>query len=134
MANPNGPPDQYKWKKGQSGNPAGKPKLPEHLRDIQELTADEVNRTIARYTRMSPTDLQAVLDDPKAIVMDKIIAAGMMKAIKDGDYGRFSFLLDRTIGKTVDKSEVKVESSKDDDLDIVPRDILLKLASGGDPP
>ncbi len=77
--------------KGQSGNPSGKPK--------QLLTKDKVKGILGKFADMTRSQLQDIVTDPKSTMLEIIIAAIMVKAAKDGDYGRLSFILDRSIGK-----------------------------------
>jgi hypothetical protein len=77
----------HKWKKGQSGNPAGRPKLP----DLKELLA-----TVLGDTRSGKTSAEAIL---------KAIEA---KALR-GDVKAAELLLDRAYGKP--KQDVDLSGS-----------------------
>ena len=116
------PLDQYKWKPGQSGNPAGKPK--------GFLTVDDIRSMMHRFWRMSADDLLTVLENPKTPMGELMIASVMAKAAKDGDYSRLAFLMDRQVGKVKEEIEQTVRSITDEDLDKIPRDALIKLVSG----
>lgn len=87
------------FQKGTSGNPGGKPKLPAGLREVRELTPEELRRLIAKYARMSRADLEVVLaDGSPAPMLDMAIAASLQSA-SSGSFAHLSFLLDRAIGK-----------------------------------
>lgn len=120
------------WKKGQSGNPNGRPKLPEHLRDVPSLTADEVNKIMSKYTRMTLDELQRVIAEKKAPALEMAICSNLIKAISSGDYANLNFVLDRSVGKVTDKSEVKMETKDitDEALDEIPRDKIIELLTG----
>lgn len=77
----------HKWKKGQSGNPAGRPKLP----NLQEILAK-------------------VLGDEKEekSAAEAILAAMRAKAIR-GDVRAAELLLDRAYGKP--KQDIDIEGS-----------------------
>ena len=77
----------HKWKKGQSGNPAGRPKLP----NLQEILAK-------------------VLGDEKdeKSAAEAILAAMRSKAIR-GDVRAAELLLDRAYGKA--KLDIDIEGS-----------------------
>lgn len=79
------------WKKGQSGNPSGKPK--------QLLTKDKVNAIIGKFSLLNREELQSLVQSPKTPMIEIMVASIMVRAAKDGDYARLSFLLDRSIGK-----------------------------------
>jgi hypothetical protein len=85
--------------KGQSGNPGGMPRIPDHLRGIASLTQGEVTKIVSKYARMTCGELQAVGDSADTPVLEVAIASVFMQAIKHGDYTRLAFLLDRAIGK-----------------------------------
>lgn len=119
MANPSGPPDYTRWKKGQSGNPGGKPK--------QLLTIASVSALMGRFAHLSEEQLATVLKDPKATVIEKMVGSVIMKAIQAGDYTRLSFLLDRTVGKVKDVSEVHQHNSYDSEFDKQPKENVLQL-------
>lgn len=87
------------WKKGQSGNPGGRPKLPEHLKFIRSISSAEVAKIISKYACMTYDDLKASLNDPLQTVLEKAVAKVFQKAIKEADYTALNFLLDRAVGK-----------------------------------
>ncbi len=92
-------PYQKRWAKGQSGNPTGGTKLPPELRAIQALSQPEMARLVAKYARMSPTALEAMVEAKQAPMLELVIARIFQEAAKAGDDRRLSFLLDRAIGK-----------------------------------
>jgi hypothetical protein len=104
----------YLYKPGQSGNPGGRPKLPEHLRLIKVFTGEEIQRIIARHGRSTLQNLLDIKDDPKAQMIDRIFARMFYDSFfsKDADaLGAIKFLLDRSIGKV---SETVFTESEDD--------------------
>ena len=92
----------HKWKKGQSGNPAGRPKLP----NLQELLAK-------------------VLGDEKdeKSAAEAILAAMRAKAIR-GDVRAAELLLDRAYGKA--KMDIDIEGSIN--TVIMPQPVTRKAA------
>lgn len=94
------------FKPGQSGNPNGRPKLPEDIRKASQLTNEEFIRIANRFFSMTRGEIQETLQDPKATLLELIVGGIAAKAAKDHDHYRAEFLLQRTIGKVKDQLEV----------------------------
>lgn len=95
----------YNWKPGQSGNPSGKPKLPEHLRLIKDFTPSEVSRYIAKYGRSTMEDLILTESDPDSPIIERIFSRMFRQAFdgkSEAALPTLKFLLDRSIGKIPD--------------------------------
>jgi len=112
------------WKKGQSGNPSGRPKLPPELKAIPPFTANELSRIISKYGRLTVERLYEIIDNKLATAMDVAVCKIFARSIEEGDYGRLSFLLDRCIGKPPVSEPL---DSDEDDLSAVPTAELLQL-------
>jgi|SRR3990167_1381076 len=119
MANPN-PPEANRWKKGQSGNPAGIRKLPVDLRKVADLTARELSRVISKHLRMNKNELLKILQDPKSSALNLIIVSAIISAIKNGDTAKAEYLFMRIIGKVTDKAEI-----------ILPEPFIIQTKDGG---
>jgi len=116
------------WKKGQSGNPAGRSKLPEHLKAIKAFTAEEISRMISKYGRMTLLDLEIVKDNPDSAIMDRIFAKMFCDTFEKGSYATLTFLLDRCIGKVPDVVYTEPEDSPEkEELRKMPIQELLQL-------
>lgn len=113
---------KYGFKKGQSGNPSGKPK--------QLLTKDKVSSILGKFATMTRDQLQDVAADPKSSMIEIMIASIMVKAAKEGDYARLDFLLTRSIGKVKDELELQARTIADDQLDLIPKSKIVELLSG----
>lgn len=99
MARKGGTPENLRpFQKGQSGNPAGRPK--------NLLRTDEVRNLIGRLWRLSREELQKIVQNPKSSMGEIMVASIVAKAAQTGDYTRVQFLLERTIGKVKDEIEV----------------------------
>ena len=105
MANPN-PPVGARWKKGQSGNPEGRRKLPADLRNIAEVTTAELKRIISKHFRMILPEIQKVIDNPQSTALDLIIASTIKQAIKRGDIQKAEYLFNRCMGRVTGKVEI----------------------------
>lgn len=99
MARKGGTPENLRpFQKGQSGNPAGRPK--------NLLRTDEVRNLIGKLWRLSREELQKIVQNPKSSMGEIMVASIVAKAAQTGDYTRVQFLLERTIGKVKDEIEV----------------------------
>lgn len=92
--------------KGQCLNPSGRPKLPKEIRDLSKWTATAFRAYVLEYLAMSLDELEAVLKDKNAQVIDHLVGKVLYEAIKRGDYQRMQAILDRCIGKPTDNLNV----------------------------
>lgn len=83
------------WQPGQSGNPGGKPKLPDELRAIRCLSQDEMARYVAKYARMAPHELDELVETRAVPMLELTIARIFQESETKGDFARLGFLLDR---------------------------------------
>ena len=82
--------------KGKSGNPYGRPVLPEDIKGIKKLTAESFVR-MTNFLLYQPTDyLEAVVAQPKNCHALRIIARFLIMA--ESDVYRFELLLNRFLG------------------------------------
>ena len=104
---------------GQALNPGGRPKLPEELKQFKELTSEEVKRLFAKYARMNREQVQSAVTDKDTPMFELVIASGLVKAVKEGDYTKLNFVLDRTIGKVSEKTQIEM-----------PEPVIIRRISG----
>lgn len=83
------------WKPGQSGNPSGRPKLPDELRLIASLTQDEITKYVSKYSRMDPQELDELVEARAVPMLEIVIARIFQESALRGDFSRLGFLLDR---------------------------------------
>jgi hypothetical protein len=96
------------WKKGQSGNPKGRPKIRQDLKNVKVMTNTEVSALLWRLMSKTTEELRLMVEDPETPAMELMVARIIDKGLLEGDPQRLNFLLDRTIGKVIDKREVEV--------------------------
>jgi hypothetical protein len=114
----NPPPEHTRWKPGQSGNIAGRPK--------REMTADSVALMIEKYMLMSQSSLVAIVKDPESKGIEALAASACLSAITKGDWNAVNSMLDRSIGKVKDISEVH-QHNYDDEFDKAPKENIIEL-------
>ncbi len=129
MANYN-PPEANRFKKGQSGNPSGRPKLPKELAEIKVISSTEVKHTISKCLRMNRLELHNLIQDPKSSVLELSISSGLTSIVKYGDLYKLSFLLDRVIGRIKQEVVVATEAEQEEQfiLENMPLPQLRQLA------
>jgi hypothetical protein len=97
---------ETQFKPGQSGNPQGRPKVPEDLKRARAFTKIEVSKILARHLDKSRRELNLLIQDPDTPALEAFVASLMVQGIRTGDERRLNFLFDRIIGKVKDEVEV----------------------------
>ena len=114
---------KHAFKKGQSGNPSGRPKLPKDIVEGRKLNQIEVVRIFNEFSNYSAAQMRDLLNNPETKAFELLIGKIMFEAIKHGDHQRMNFILDRMVGKVVDRMDVttagesiKVDKSNTDEI------------------
>lgn len=94
------------WKKGQSGNPAGRPKKIVSILGQQGYKLSQVNDTIQIMLMMTIKELKVIYDNPDATILEKTIAGAMVNSLKKGSLYSLETLLTRIYGKPKETSTV----------------------------
>lgn len=110
MANPN---PVKKFKKGDmapvlAGQKSSRALSPE-LKALRAEKQTELEQTIYKYINMSLPELKNQYSDATKPAIDLLVIKCTIKAIEKGDFSWIEPMLSRSIGKTVDKMEVKAE-------------------------
>lgn len=116
------PPEHTRFKKGQSGNPGGRPKA--------RLTVEKLREIIDRLSFMTRMQLQAVIQAEETPMIELQIASILAQAAKTGDYSRVQFILDRVLGKVANVNE-NTNTNYDAKLKDEPRDNLYRFLKEG---
>lgn len=96
------------FKKGQSGNPKGRKKMPEELKYAKKLNKEFVEVQLTKFLGKSVKDLDEILENSELPSMQHFISKIILIGIKEGDHVRLNFLFDRVIGKVTEKIEHKM--------------------------
>lgn len=120
------PPKETRFKKGQSGNPRGRAKLPEDLQKVKMLTKEHISKLINKYGSLTLAKLEEVMKAEESASFDVMICSAIRRAIVDGDVSRMDFLLNRTVGKVTDVAEVH-QHNYDPALDELPKENIIQM-------
>lgn len=97
----------FSWKKGQSGNPAGRPRKFVCLLKDMGYTKQDINTTIQNMMAMSISELAEVFKDDNATVLEKTIANAIKRGIEKGTLYSMETLLTRVYGQPKQEIESK---------------------------
>ena len=89
---------QYSWQKGQSGNPAGRPrKFVCQLKDMG-YNKQDINATIENMMAMTLNELADIFKDDNATILERTIANAMRKSLEKGTLYSLETLISRVHG------------------------------------
>jgi hypothetical protein len=100
----------FSWKKGQSGNPHGRPRKFVCLLKDMGYNKQDINTTIQNMMAMSISELAEVFKDDNATVLEKTIANAIKRGIEKGTLYSMETLLTRVYGQPKQEIESKNEN------------------------
>ena len=104
--------EPYKWSKGESGNPNGRPrKYVSMLKDLG-YKKSEINDTIQNLMAMTLDELKLVWDNPQATILEKTIANAMKKSLEKGTLYSLETLLSRVYGQPKQEQDLNISAEK----------------------
>lgn len=124
--------EKGQFKKGQSGNPKGRPKKFVTLLKEMGYKRSEINDTIQAMLAMDMEELKDVWDDKSATILEKTIASAMKKSIEKGSLYSMETLLSRVFGmpkQEIEQTVIEKPIFNGIDLD-VPEDNSTSEDSG----
>lgn len=115
---------KHKFQPGQSGNPDGRPKLPDDLRHLIEATGQQVKRDICEVYNTKLETIRSLQSREDLSAGLAMLAACMVNAIATGDNRIMATFLDRIIGKP--KETVELSGTEANGFKIVVEDYTKK--------
>lgn len=100
------------WKKGQSGNPKGRPVKPVLQLKKEGYKLHEINDTIQTLLNLNLDELNDVWDNPNATLLERTIASAIRKGIDKGNLESVETLLNRVYGKPKEAVDVTTKGQK----------------------
>lgn len=97
---------EFNFKPGVSGNPNGRPKLPDHLLQLKKDASVQAQLDIITAFQMTQKEMFLVEQDANARAGFKALVSCLNNAIQIGSSKEVSMFLDRIIGKVKDTVEV----------------------------
>lgn len=80
--------------------------LPKDLRQATQLTKAKLEGLLNKHIWLTRRQAEELIEDPDTPLIELLIANIVDKAMNHGDEKRFSFLLDRLIGKVKDEIDI----------------------------
>lgn len=100
------------WQKGQSGNPSGRPKLPDQTQRLREQGKVEAIEALAKVMSMTLAEISRLPKDPTASAALLLAGSVMHKAIKTGCPVRANFIFQYMVGRP-ETAQPEVSDSPD---------------------
>ena len=102
-----------RFQPGQSGNPNGRPKLPEDIKKARKLTQVKLERILNKYIYMDRAEFQLMAEKETGMpVLECLVVSILSRATLEGDEKRLEFLLKRLIGPVVERHELSGPNGK----------------------
>ena len=87
------------WVPGQSGNPNGRPKLPDEIKEARKISVEKIIEMFSKYLLMTEEDFKKV-DRTNLTMLEVWFLKNVDYAISKRDHHVFDKILDRVIGRS----------------------------------
>jgi hypothetical protein len=101
----------FSWKKGQSGNPNGRPRKFVVLLKELGYNKQDIDTTIQNMMAMTLDELAEVFKDKDSTVLEKTVANAIKRGIEKGTLYSLETLLNRVYGQPKQEVESKNENT-----------------------
>lgn len=101
-----------RWKKGESGNPNGRPRKYVSQLKLDGYKISEINDTIQNMMSLNVDELKKVWDNPNATILEKTIASALRKSMEKGNLDSMETLLTRVYGKPKQEMDITTGGDK----------------------
>lgn len=94
---------------GESGNPKGRPPLPDDVRVALDSARGEYDRIVARFIVMPAEELELIARAKTTPALERAVAKTLYVAGRSGDPRRMAAILDRFAGRPTQKAPAPSE-------------------------
>lgn len=116
------------WKKGQSGNPNGRPKkLVSQLFINKKFSLSQINDIIQQLVGCEEKELEKIVESDNATMIEKTVAQALLKSFNKGNLDSIETLLNRIYGKPSESVDITSQGQRIDNkiqIEIVKKQII----------
>jgi Glu-tRNA(Gln) amidotransferase subunit E-like FAD-binding protein len=116
------------WKKGESGNPNGRPKkLVSQLMLNRKFSMSQINDIIQQLVGCEESELTKIVEAENATIIEKTVAQALLKSLQRGTLDSIETLLNRIYGKPQESMDITTKGDKVDNkiqIEIIKKQII----------